>query len=128
MQQPGASLDFLGFTFRRDRDRFGRDGTYLNVFPSAKAVTRMYDKLRELTCSSYKRPLRAVVAEVNRVLRGWANYFVFGYPRKAFRDMNHFVRCRFRCFLRNRSQRRARPFRRGETLYAGLQRYGLQYL
>jgi RNA-directed DNA polymerase len=128
MQQPGASLDFLGFTFRRDRDQYGREGTYLNVFPSAKSVTRMHDKLRELTCSSYKRPLRAVVTEVNRVLRGWANYFEFGYPRKAFRDTNHFVRCRFRCFLRNRSQRRARPFRRGETLYAGLQRYGLQYL
>ena len=128
MQQAGASLDFLGFTLRYDRDRHGREGRYLNVFPSAKSVTRMHGKLRSMTRSSYKRPLRIAVAEVNRVLRGWANYFQFGYPRKAFRDMNHFVRCRFRRFLRNRSQRRCKPFRKGETLYAGLQRYGLKYL
>jgi RNA-directed DNA polymerase len=88
----------------------------------------MHEKLRQMTGSGYKRPLRVAVAEVNRALRGWANYFQFGYPRKAFREMNHFVRCRFRRFLRNRSQRRCKPFRKGETLYAGLQRYGLRYL
>ncbi|PYR62508.1 MAG: hypothetical protein DMF91_06460 [Acidobacteria bacterium] len=35
---------------------------------------------------------------------------------------------RVRRFLRNRSQRRSRPFRRGESLSAGLHRYGLRYL
>ena len=42
--------------------------------------------------------------------------------------VNYYVQVRFRCFLRNRSQRRSRPFRQGESLYAGLQRYGLAYL
>jgi len=69
-----------------------------------------------------------VVQEVNTLLRGWAAYFRYGFPRAAFRDVNHFVRGRFLSFLRNRSQRRARPFRAGESLYAGLQRYGLRYL
>jgi RNA-directed DNA polymerase len=122
------SLDFLGFTFRYDRDRHGRDRCYLNIIPAAKSVRRIEDKLRQITCSSYKKPLRVAIAEVNTKLRGWSNYFRFGYPRKAFRDVNHFVRCRFRCFLRNRSQRRCKPFRQGESLYAGLQRYGLLYL
>ena len=36
----GGSLDFLGFTFRRDRDLKGRDSTYLNVLPSKKSVAK----------------------------------------------------------------------------------------
>ncbi|MCF7674326.1 MAG: hypothetical protein K9N23_16880 [Akkermansiaceae bacterium] len=31
---PAESLDFLGFTFRYDRDLYGSDKTYLNVTPS----------------------------------------------------------------------------------------------
>jgi len=128
MSNKGESLDFLGFTFRYDRDLKGRSWHYLNVFPSQNAVKRLKDKVRFKTGSGYKRPLLETVQEVNVILRGWSNYFNFGYPRKSFRDVNHFVRCRFARFLRNRSQRRSKPLRSGETLYAGLRRYGLMYL
>ena len=128
MSNKGESLDFLGFTFRYDQDLKGRSWQYLNVFPSKNAVKRLKDKVRLKTGSGYKRPLLETVQEVNVILRGWSNYFDFGYPRKSFRDVNHFVRCRFARFLRNRSQRRSKPLRSGETLYAGLRRYGLRYL
>jgi RNA-directed DNA polymerase len=128
MGRAGETLDFLGFTMRYDRDLKGRDRRYLNMFPSDKAVSRLRDKVRKKTASGYKKPLREAIAEVNVILRGWANYFRYGYPRKVFRDMNHFVRCRFQRFLDNRSQRRSKPFRQGESLYAGLKRYGLLYL
>jgi RNA-directed DNA polymerase len=124
----GVTLDFLGVTFRWDRDLTGQDRLYLNVVPSSKALCRIREKLRALTARGKPRPLASVVQEVNTLLRGWAAYFRYGYPRAAFRALNHFVRGRFRSFLRNRSQRRARPFRAGESLYAGLQRYGLRYL
>jgi RNA-directed DNA polymerase len=128
MGQTQASLNFLGFTFRYDRDLKEREWRYLNLIPSKKAVSRLRDKIRELTSSGYKKPLREVITEVNLVLRGWANYFRYGYPQRVFRALNHFVRCRFHIFLRNRSQRRSKPFRQGESLYAGLKRYGLIYL
>jgi RNA-directed DNA polymerase len=128
MGSVGETLDFLGFTLRYDRDLKGRDRKYLNIFPSEKAVGRLRDKVREKTVSGYKKPLCEAVREVNVILRGWANYFRYGYPRKVFRDINHFVRCRFQRFLDNRSQRRSKPFRQGESLYAGLKRYGLIYL
>jgi RNA-directed DNA polymerase len=38
LREEGASLDFLGYTFRYGRDLQGRDRKYLNVFPPAKAV------------------------------------------------------------------------------------------
>lgn len=125
---PQQSLDFLGFTLRYLRDRHGRSHRYLAVGPSRRACKRVREKLRALTRVSAKRSLRDTVAAVNTLLRGWKAYFRYGYPRHAFRALNHYVRGRFGCFLRNRSQRRSRPFRQGESLYAGLQRYGLQYL
>ena len=128
MEQPGESLDFLGFTLRYDRDLKGRSWRYWNIFPSEKAVDRLRSRLRNLTSGGHKRPLREVIGETNAILRGWGNYFAYGYPRKVFRDVNHFVRGRFERFLRNRSQRRSRPFRAGESLYQGLKRYGLLYL
>jgi len=36
LREEGASLDFLGYTFRYDRDLKGRDRKYLNVIPSKK--------------------------------------------------------------------------------------------
>jgi len=128
MDKREESLDFLGFTLRYDRDLKGRDKRYLNVFPSQQAVVRLRDKIRRKTLSGYKKPLREVINEINVILRGWANYFRYGYPRKVVRDVNHFVRCRFKRFIVNRSQRRCKPFRQGESLYAGLRRYGLLYL
>lgn len=128
MEQEGQNLGFLGFTLRYERDLQGRPWKYLNVQPAKKAVARLREKIRAKTASGYKRPLTEVVAEVNTILRGWSNYFRYGYPRKVFRSVNYFVRCRFRQFLRNRSQRRCKPFRKGESLYAGLKRYGLIYL
>jgi RNA-directed DNA polymerase len=128
MGKGGEGLDFLGFTLRYERDLKGRDKQYLNVFPCKKSVARLRDKIRHRTLSGYKKPLTEVIEETNEILRGWSNYFQYGYPRRTFRDVNHFVRCRFARFVRNRSQRRSKPFRQDESLYAGLKRYGLLYL
>ncbi len=49
LREEGASLDFLGYTFRCDRDLKGRDRKYLNVIPSRKADRRKREKLREMT-------------------------------------------------------------------------------
>lgn len=125
---PQQGLDFLGFTLRYVRDRCGRHHRYLAVGPSKRAHARVREKLRGLTRASAKSSLRDTVAAVNTLLRGWKAYFQYGYPRHVFRALNHYLRVRFSCFLRNRSQRRSRPFRQGESLYAGLSRYGLQYL
>lgn len=128
LKEDGTELNFLGLTFRRDLDLKGRGTRYINVFPSKMALQRIRNEVKRLTSSSYKKALSDVVQEVNKKLHHWAPYYRYGYPRKAFRDLNHYVRCRFRSFLRNRSQRVSRPFREGESLYAGLKRYGLVYL
>jgi RNA-directed DNA polymerase len=125
---PQQSLDFLGFTLRYQTDRFGRNRRYLAVAPAKRAQARVREKVRGLTRARAKRSLADTIAAVNPLLRGWQAYFRYGYPRQAFRALNYFVQGRFRSFLRNRSQRRSHPFRQGESLYAGLKRYGLHTL
>jgi RNA-directed DNA polymerase len=128
LHRPGESMDFVSYTFRNDRDRYGRDRRYLNVFPSDKAVQRLRHKLRELICSSRAfLPIPELIAEINQVLRGWKLYFSHGYPRVAFRQINRFVIERLTHHLQRRSQRPFRP-PEGMTFYVQLQRLGLQLL
>ena len=126
--QRGVSLDFLGYTFRYDRDLFGTQRRYWNVFPSRKSLQKERDKLRLMTTRHmcYK-PLPVLIVEITRHLKGWANYFSFGYPRMAYRHINRFVHRRLSRHLERRSQRPYRP-PEGVSLAAHLQKMGLVFL
>lgn len=128
LNESGASLDFLGFTFRYDRSWHRRDGRYLNVFPSKKSLARLRERLRELTGSRRCfMPITEMIAELNRTLLGWKHYFRHGYPRMAFRDVNRFTLDRLVVHLQRRSQRPFRP-PEGVSFYAHLHALGLQRL
>ena len=128
LNDEGASLDFVGFTFRFDRDHFGRSKRFLNVFPSKKSVMRERRKLHEMTGS--KRcfvPIPELIGSLNRQLRGWAVYYRYGYPRKAFRQINAHLWWRLYLHLKRRSQRPFRP-PEGKGFYQFFKRMGLIYL
>ena len=128
LNEAGQSLDFLGYTFRYDRDLLGRGKRYLNLTVSKKALKRARERVHELT--DHRQcyvPLPELVDTLNCYLRGWGNYFGQGYPRQAFRTLNAFVRARLTQHLRRRSQRPYRPGR-GESFYAHFQRLGLVQL
>ena len=125
LRQTGQSLDFLGYTFRYDRDQYGRGQRYWNLQPSAKARAREREAVRQLINPKQSHtPLPELIERLNRHLRGWANYFGLGYPRQTFRDLNHFVRCRLGKHLHRRSQRGWRV-RQGVSLYTHLEHLGL---
>jgi RNA-directed DNA polymerase len=128
LKEEGASLDFLGFTFRYQDSLQGGRGRYLHVGPSAKALQKERDKLHEMT--NHRQCFQAIpqmIARINRHLRGWKNYFDFGYPRRAFRTINTYTRDRLKQHLRRRSQRPFRP-PEGTSFYQQLHRLGLVYL
>ena len=128
LTEPGASLEFLGYTFRYDRDRHGRPKRYWNMFPSKKALAREREKLRGMTSPRMCWvPIPVLVGRINRHLRGWANYFGRGYSRRALREVNRFVRERLVRHLKRRSQRPFRP-PEGVTWYSQFQQWGLVYL
>jgi RNA-directed DNA polymerase len=128
LKQPSASVDFLGYTFRFDRDLFGRGGRYLNVFPSKRSLARFRDRVRELTASRRGLvPVPDLVCDVTRYLRGWGQYFSYGYPRRVFNRADDFVLKRLVRHLQRRSQRPFRP-PDGKSFLAHLQSLGLQLL
>jgi len=114
LRQPGMSLDFLGYTFRRDRDLYRPAEHYWYLGPARKAVLKERKVLRQKTgphrCAT---PLPDLIQELNRHLKGWAGYFGLGHPRRTFRLLNGFLRLRLTRHLQRRSQRGWRP--RGET-------------
>jgi RNA-directed DNA polymerase len=110
LSEKQAHLDFLGYTFRYDRDLKGRGHHYLNVVPSKKSLQRERDQLRAMTdCSQSHKPLPRLIAELNRHLKGWGNYFCFGRPQSAYGTINTFVLQRLYCHMGRRSQRPFRP-------------------
>lgn len=128
LKQTGASLDFLGYTFRYDRDRYGRPRRYLNVMPSKKALIKERATLRDLTSSRVCfKPLPDLIEDLNQNLQGWAAYFSLGYPRAAYHNLNQYVQQRLRLHLRRRSQR---PYRAPAhvSLYEHFRQLGLEYL
>jgi RNA-directed DNA polymerase len=123
LKQPGASLDFVGFTFRWERSHLG-PGHYWNVHPSAKSLQRERVKRKAMTSGRHSYwPMPMLIGELNQHLRGWANYFRFGYPSQAFARINQYVQVRLGQHLKRRSQR---PFRRpsGISAYQHYQQLG----
>jgi len=128
LKQASVSLDFLGYTFRFDRDLFGRGGRYLNVLPSKRSLARFRDRVRELTASRRGLvPVDDLVQDLSRYLRGWGQYFSYGYPRRVFNRADSFVLERLVRHLQRRSQRPFRP-PDGKSFLAHLQPLGLQLL
>jgi RNA-directed DNA polymerase len=121
----GTRLDFLGYSFRYDKDLKGRPWRYLNIFPSPKSLQRERAELRRRTDKKQCfKPVPKLIMEINRHLRGWANYYDYGYPRKAYRDINYYVRGRLCRHLRRRSQR-AYKTPKGKSNYEHLNELGL---
>ncbi|MFN0086385.1 MAG: group II intron reverse transcriptase/maturase [Blastocatellia bacterium] len=128
LKEKGAKLDFLGFSFRNDRDLYGRERRYLNVFPSAKSVANEKERIRGLTDHHHCfQPLPEMIEKINRQTTGWKGYFNFGYARQAFRGINQLVMERMIRHAQRRSQRPMKP-RENESYYEFFKRLGLKSL
>lgn len=104
-------FDFLGYTFGPERYR--KDGHwYLTAKPSRKSIQRLRTKVRSVLRPGNQRPWPCVAEELNRLLRGWSNYFSYGTRLLAYRAVDNHVYERVRHFLRRRHKVRTRGTRR----------------
>jgi len=105
----GEGLDFLGFHHRRVRgDRGYRHLRFLARWPSREAMQRARDRIREVTDSKRLRdPVGVIVQELNRFLRGWANYFRYGNSRLHFTRIMTYALRRLALFVAKRHKRRS---------------------
>ena len=129
LREDKAGLDFLGYTFRWDRDLYGSGRRYLNVEPSKKSLQRERDAITALTDRSQGcTPIPRLIARMNRQMKGWASYFSYGYPRRAFRKINWHAGYRLARHLKRHRSQRAYRLPEGDSYYEHLQRLGLEFL
>ena len=124
-----SSLTFLGYEFRKVRDRlFGTGKRYLHFGPSPKSVKRVCQEVHKHTHSrNVLLPVDVVVDRVNKLLKGWGAFYSVGYPSRVFRKVNHYVLKRMARFLNRKSQRYYR-LKFADTYYGEMTHYGLYRL
>jgi RNA-directed DNA polymerase len=89
-------FDFLGYRFVKHRR-----------FPRRKSLAKFKDAVRAKTRRTEGRSMNMIVADVNRTLRGWFEYFQHSYLT-TFPTLDGWVRMRLRSILRKRQGNRGR--------------------
>jgi RNA-directed DNA polymerase len=94
-------FDFLGYSFGVHHQR--KNGRrYLGASPSKKSLKRVRAKVGEILTPTNVGAWPEVCDRLNRLLRGWSNYFSYGSLTLAYRAVNWHVAQRTRHFLRRR--------------------------
>ncbi len=103
---PAATLDFLGYSFRWERDLQGRAHHWWRLFPSEKTMQPQRQWLRDnISHRNCFEPLPEMMERLNRHYAGWERYFSLGHPRREHRQINWHLQGRLIRHLRRRSQR-----------------------
>ena len=103
-----GKVEFLGFEIsERSSETTGK--RYIHRQPSRKSQQRYRDRIREeLHHWSTWQETEIAVARVNRITRGWGNYFHTGHSSEVFRSLNHWLENRMRIWLSKKHRLRSK--------------------
>jgi len=96
---PDETFDFLGYTIGRCYSpQTGR--AYVGTRPSKKTVQGLFARISEWTSRrTLLMDAQVLTGRLNRLLRGWSNYFCLGPVSKAYRAADAHVTSRLRRWL-----------------------------
>jgi RNA-directed DNA polymerase len=104
-----GGFDFLGYHFERG-----------HRWPRQKSMDKFRESIRQKTRRHDPRPMLQIIADVNRTMRGWFNYFQHSVCN-VFRPEDSWVRNRLRSIERKRhkgqGRARGRDYQRWPNAY-----------
>ncbi len=84
-------FDFLGFTIRQWKVKSTKQGYKTLIKPSSKSIKTHYRKLADICDSHKSATTKAIIAKLNPVLRGWANYYSTVVSKEVFSQIDHLL-------------------------------------
>jgi RNA-directed DNA polymerase len=114
MGQTDSHFDFLGYRFKRSR--WGR----LMRLVRPKSLRKLRESIKPRTRRNSGRSMEAIVADINRTLKGWFAYFKHVHLSEL-EKIDRWMRVRLRSILRKRRGGRGRG--RGEDHHRWPNRY-----
>ena len=138
-QEKGAGFDFLGFHIQHQwtKKPGGKRVPYILITPSAKAVKKFYadcaERIDDLALSRKHRgarqarqaegkkdPVTNLIIDLNRKIRGWADYFRHSNAKKAFSRLDHLLHEKLECWAKRRFDRNSAAWRKS-NLFSGVE-------
>ena len=101
---------FLGFTFWRSREGW-------KCRPADDRKKRLYDKTREILCrrKAAARPIKSTFEQLNRLIRGWINYYRIGNMKTFLDKYGQWLRHKVRVVL-------LKQWKKPKRIYKNLQK------
>jgi RNA-directed DNA polymerase len=105
---PEETFDFLGYTIGLCRSpKTGKSS--IGTKPSAKKIDRIKREISDQTSRRWLwTDVEDRVARLNRILRGWSNYFCLGPVSASYRAVDRHARHRLRQWLRGKHKLKSR--------------------
>lgn len=104
------SFDFLGWNVslkkrkRSFNDLNSTDNFVLIIAPTNASIKRIKTRLKEMF--KYNNNIKALIGDLNPLLRGWTNYYRTSYhSQKVFQSLGHYVYEKTRSWLKKKHPR-----------------------
>lgn len=95
-------FDFLGWHIQRRRWRGRGQQRVTYTYPSKQSLQAVIAKVRSLTRRNKHQTLADLLRAINRVMRGWCQYFRHGVSAKTFSYLDYFAFWRVVNWVRKR--------------------------
>lgn len=75
---------------------------YALCYPGKKAMKGIYEKIRKIANPKIPIKVEKVIEQLNRLLKGWVNYFRIGHASKWFSKVKDYVQQKVRRNMRRK--------------------------
>jgi len=102
-----TGFDFLGFNIRQHAEKRRKQGFITLIKPSQKAVRNHYEHLCGIIDEARSGSQASLIAALNRVIRGWCNYYRTGVSSRIFAKLDWLLQKKlYKWGLRRHSNKR----------------------